>query len=405
MRVLQVYNRYRSGGSGETAVVNNTIRLLEKNGHEARLLERDSAEISSASDKLVSAITGVYSFSAERDMNSTVRDWRPDVVHVHNLYPLLTPSILRACTDHQIPVVMTVHNYGLTCPIQTHVRNGVTCTECVDEGDHRCVVHNCRGNILESLAYAGRHGFEKALGLFRRNVTFFLPVSAFVDSTLREAKIPASQTRIMPNGVTIPAECATPGEGQFALFVGRFIEEKGIMPLLEAAKSVPDIPFRFYGDGPLLKNMRHVASPNVTIMPWVKPDELKSVYRLARCVVVPSLWNDPCPMSAIEALSYGLPVLATRVGGLPTLIEHDVSGLLVSPGSALELSTGLTRLFGETGLAERLGRLARKSAELCFSEGVYYENLMRVYREAVLRCAKHFTSPDVAYDSTATRNR
>jgi glycosyltransferase involved in cell wall biosynthesis len=394
MRVLQIYNRYRSGGSGETTVVNNTIRVLEKNGHEVRLMDRDSAEISSPSDKLLSAITGVYSFSAERDLNSLVRDWRPDVVHAHNLYPLLTPSVLRACTALQIPVVMTVHNYGLTCPIQTHVRNGVTCTECVDEGDHRCVVHNCRGNLPESIAYAGRHGFEKTLGLFRRNVTFFLPVSAFVDSTLRGAKISASQTRIMPNGVTMPTVCATPGEGKFALFVGRFIEEKGIIPLLEAAKSVPNISFRFYGDGPLLETMRDVASANVSIMPWVTREALESVYREARCVVVPSLWNDPCPMSAIEALGYGLPVLAARVGGLPTLIENDVSGLLVAPGSSLELSASLTRLFGEAGLAERLGKFARQAAEACFSENVYYKNLISVYQEAILKSAKSFTSPE-----------
>jgi len=394
MRVLQIYNRYRSGGSGETAVVNNTIRLLERNGHEVRLMMRDSTDISGPSAKLLSAITGVYSFSAEQDLKSTVGDWRPDIVHAHNLYPLLTPSVLRACTALQIPVVMTVHNYGLTCPIQTHVRNGVTCTECVDDGDHRCVVHNCRGNLLESIAYAGRHGFERSLGLFRRNVTFFLPVSAFVDSTLRDAQIPASQTRIMPNGVTIPRECATPGDGKFALFVGRFIEEKGIMPLLHAAKSSPRIPFRFYGDGPLLETMRDIASVNVSIMPWVARDELETVYRQARCVVVPSLWNDPCPMSAIEALSYGLPVLATRVGGLPTLIEHEVSGLLVSPGSSLELSAGLTRLFAEVGLAERLGKIAREAAESYFSESVYYDNLISVYQEAILKYAKSFTSPD-----------
>ena len=383
MRVLQVYNRYRSGGGGETVVVNNTMRLLALHGHEARLLERDSLDINTPVEKIVSAINGVYSFSAERQMKASLLEWRPDIVHVHNLYPLLTPSILTACKTLAVPVVMTIHNYGLTCPIQTHVRHGVLCRECVVDGDHRCVVNNCRDNQVESLVYAGRHAVEKALGLFRKNVTLFLPVSPFVDSTLRAAGIPQAQTRIMINGVATPDVCANPANGAFALYVGRYTEEKGVMTLLAAARSVPDVPVRFYGDGPMLQQMQASAPANVSIHGWASREEIAGLYQQASCVVVPSIWNEPCPMSALEALSYGLPVVASRVGGLPALVTDDESGLLVAPDSATELASALSRLAGEPGLATRLGQGARAIAIASFSDEAYYERLVAAYEEAI----------------------
>ena len=383
MRVLQVYNRYRSGGGGETIVVHSTMDLLARRGHEVRLLERDSLAVRTTTDKLVTAVTGVYSFAAEREMTASLRAWRPDIVHVHNLYPLLTPSILGSCEKLGVPVVMTVHNYGLTCPIQTHVRRGVTCTECVEHGDYRCAVYNCRNNMIESLAYAGRHGFEKMLGLFRQQITLFLPVSEFVDGTLRGARIPATQTRVIPNGVAIPTSRADPERGTFALFVGRYTEEKGVMTLLAAAAAAPEIPVRFYGDGPLLKKMKATAPGNVSIFGWQTREEIERLYFEARCVVVPSIWNDPCPMAAIEGLSYGLPVVASRVGGLPSLVTDGETGFLVAAGSASELAKQLGRLQCEPGLAGRLGKQARAVAESSFSETAYYERLMEAYEEAI----------------------
>ena len=383
MRVLQVYNRYRSGGGGETIVVNSTMDLLTRHGHEVRLLERDSLAVRSTTDKLVTAVTGVYSFAAEHEMTMSLRTWRPDIVHVHNLYPLLTPSILKSCTRLGVPVVMTVHNYGLTCPIQTHVRHGVKCTECVEHGDYRCAVHNCRNNRLESVAYAGRHGLEKMLGLFRQHVTLFLPVSEFVDGTLRGARIPATQTRIVPNGVAIPTSRADPEQGTFVLFVGRYTEEKGVMTLLAAAAAAPEVPVRLYGDGPLLARMKAMAPKNASIFGWQTREQIERLYLGARCVVVPSIWNDPCPMAAIEGLSYGLPIVASRVGGLPSLVTDGETGFLVAAESASELAEQLGRLKRERGLAGRLGRQARAVAESSFSEAAYYERLMKAYEEAI----------------------
>jgi glycosyltransferase involved in cell wall biosynthesis len=383
MRIIQIYNRYRSGGGGETLVVNNTIELLRRNGHETRLLERDSAGIVSSRDRFVSAITGVYSFKERSIVSRELEKWRPDLVHVHNLYPLFTPSVLAACNALNIPVVMTVHNYGLTCPIQTHVRRGISCTECVDMGDQRCITNNCRDNIAESLIYAGRHAVAKTLGLFTNNVTLFLPVSEYVRDSLMGLSIPRDRTFVVPNGVSIPATGANPIEGMHAVFLGRFTEEKGVNTLIEAAKTVPEVSVKFYGDGPLRETMRASAPTNVSVHSWLAREDLPTVYRNARCVVVPSTWHEPCPMVAIEAMSWGIPVVATRVGGLSSLVIENETGFLVPPSDAVALGECLRLLQSKPALAGQLGRRARAKAVASYSDSAYYNRLMLAYARAI----------------------
>src|ERR1022692_4674288 len=150
MRVLQIYNQYRSRSTGESAIVANTVRLLEEHGHEVCLLGRDSLDIRTARQKAWAAIQGVYSFSTRRFVSDRIRDWRPDVVHVHNLYPRFSPSVLVACRREGVPIVMTVHNYNLTCPTSCHLYKGRICEDCVGGHEYHCVLKNCRNNILES---------------------------------------------------------------------------------------------------------------------------------------------------------------------------------------------------------------------------------------------------------------
>lgn len=381
MKILKLYNRYRSGGGGESVVVRNTIRLLEEHGHTVRLLERDSAGIQSTSEKAIAALSGIYSLSARREIREEILEWQPDLVHVHNLYPLFTPSVLAACTSAGIPVVMTVHNYGLTCPVQTHLRNGIACRRCAESGSHQCIVNNCRGNLLESVAYSVRHSVAHSLRLFTRHVSLFLPVSDFVQSSLLQAGIPRSRTMVVPNGVSIPPREAMPDEGSYVLYLGRFTNEKGVLQLLEAARQMPRTDFRLYGDGPLRTEMISLAPSNVSLHPWTDSRQLDTVYRQARCVVLPSTWHDPCPMVALEAFSYGLPVVASRVGGLSSIVQDRETGLLVEPGQPAELASALCRLLNEPGLAGSMGRRAREVALHMYSEEAYFHRLMMAYAQ------------------------
>lgn len=382
MRILQIYNQYRSGGGGESLVVKSTVELLQRHGHDVRLLQRDSGDIKSSLDKVASAINGIYSVGARREMLGELKRWTPEIVHVHNLYPLFTPSVLTVCKALDIPVVMTVHNYGLTCPIQTHLRHGVECTRCVGSGAHQCILRNCRDDLSESIAYSVRHSVAKTLGLFSKNVTMFLPVSKFVQQSLIGAGIPESRTVVVPNGVPIPETAAKPQTGTYVLYLGRYTHEKGVATLLAAAKGVPEIPIRFYGDGPLRESMRRSAPVNVEIHPWASKEELPDLFRQARCVVVPSTWNEPCPMVAIEAMSYGLPVVASRVGGLPSIVTDKETGFLVTAGEPAELEHCFRTLIGDPDLAARFGSKAREVARSLFSESAYYDRLLAAYSHA-----------------------
>ena len=156
MKVLQVFNQYRSLFNGEEQVVLRTQKLLQGQGIECDLWMPSSRDIQGARQKAGAFLSGIYSFRAAREMRDRLRSGRPDIVHCHNLYPLLSPSVLAACRKAGVPVVISVHNQGLTCPTADHTHQGQMCLKCYGGKEHHCVLQNCRGNLIESVAYAVR---------------------------------------------------------------------------------------------------------------------------------------------------------------------------------------------------------------------------------------------------------
>ena len=252
VKLLQVYNQYRSPFNGEEAVVELTAALVEKHGGEARLLLRSSRDIpNNLLGKARAFWSGVYCREAYRDMARVLADDRPDIVHVHNLYPLFSPSILVACRRANVPVVMSVHNQQLTCPRADHLYRGKICERCVGGGEYHCVLRNCRANLLESVAYAVRSAFARQQRLFHDNVTLFLALSQFAKSRLVAAGFDSERIIVLPNMVLSAGPPADASQGQYAAFAGRLSAEKGISTLLSAAVEFSQCPVRIAGSGPL----------------------------------------------------------------------------------------------------------------------------------------------------------
>jgi glycosyltransferase involved in cell wall biosynthesis len=386
VKVLQVYNEQRSRLGGEPAVIDATMRVLRQNGHETRLVMKSSRVLENSILKRMNAFWGgVYNISAYREMGRLIEKDRPDVVHVHSVYPMFSPSILVACKRKNVPVVMTVHSHNLTCPTWYHLYQGRVCEDCVGGHEYRCVIKNCRSNILESSAYALRSSVARRFRLFHDNVSKLIVMTPFAKAKLLRAGFREDQIAVVPNPASVGEAAADPSAGEYVAFAGRISPEKGIDTLLAAAAQMPDVPFKVAGDGPALLEAKAKAPRNVEFVGRLGPNELSEFYRRSRMLVVPSVCFEQFPMVVLEAMGRALPVIGSRIGGLPEIIEDDLTGSLFEPGNPEDLARQVRRLWEHPQLCRRMGMAGRQKVIREFTEEAYFHNLMAVYQSAIQR--------------------
>jgi glycosyltransferase involved in cell wall biosynthesis len=384
VRLLQIYNQYRSLFGGEETVVQRIANLVEKNGGRAELIMRSSRGLDqSLRGKTRAFVSGVFNPIAARYVARVVDERRPDVAHVHNLYPLFSPSVLVALKRAGVPVVMTVHNHFHTCPRADHLLRGEICERCVGGHEFNCALMNCRGNALESAGYALRSWVARRFRLFLDNVSIVIALNLFAKKRLMSAGFDSRRVVVIPNMVEIPDEASDPGEGRSAVFSGRMSPEKGASTLLEAARMVPQIPVRLMGDGPALDQLRADAPKNATFLGQLPADRVALEYRKASFLVAPSQWYEGCPLVISEAMSHGVPVIASRIGGLPELVDDEVTGLLFEPGNAAELARHMDALWQDPDGRRRMGEQGRRKAVREYSESVFWDRLRTVYEVAM----------------------
>jgi len=357
--------------------------MLRKKGLKVFFLERNSQNVQGLWWKMHAFKEGIYSSSAKKELSYILTIEHPDVVHVHNVYPLISPSVLVACRKSDMPVVMTCHNYRLICPTGVFFDEGEICERCNGGREYWCVLKNCRENIFESIGYALRTAVARKFLLFKDYVTLFIALTEFAKNRLIKAGFPEECIVVVPNMVSIPDSAIDPSGGRYVAFVGRMSSEKGVDTLLEAAARVPEVGVRLAGDGPIKPQLAEKAPRNATFMGWLHKAQLASLYRKARFVVVPSICFETFGLTAAEAMSHGLPVIASRTGGLPEIVEDVVTGFLFEPGNAEELADKMKLLWESPNLCQEMGQAGREKAIREYSEDVYYERLMAVYKKAI----------------------
>lgn len=336
----------------------------------------------SLATKVRVAASGIYSVSSHRRAVSVVRSFDPDVVHAHNVYPQLSPSVLAACRQQGYPVVFTAHSQILTCPTWYNLYDGKLCEKCFGGGEYACVVQNCRDNIFESIAYAARSATARKFGLFARNAHVIVVGSEFMRERLQRAGYEDNRIAILPSFVE-PPDTPKSGEGDRVLYVGRLSSEKGVDVLLEAARTLPDIPFHIVGTGPDAPELERGSPPNVTFEGFVDHDSLNSLYRSARVLVVASVtYETNGPYVALEAMAHGLPVLGSRIGAVSETVTDGETGLLFDPGDAADLARRLRRMWDDPLGSMEMGRKARSSVLENHTADRFYDTLMEIYAEA-----------------------
>jgi glycosyltransferase involved in cell wall biosynthesis len=340
MRLLILHSRYLSGSaSGENRVVEDEARLLAEHGHRVAVWTpsiREGGGISMAR----AAAGAIWSRSSMDRLRRLVERHRPDVVHVHNVFPSLSPAVLRAVPP-SVPLVMTLHNYRLTCLPGNLFRDGAVCEDCLGRAPIPGVVHGCyRGSVPASAVVATSLQIHRLARTFDR-VDLFLAVSEFVRQQHLRIGVDAARIVVKRNFAWRSDRRQGPG-GSF-LYAGRLAPEKGLENLLRAWSRVP-AALEIVGEGPDELRLRSIASPNVTFRATVPGDEAAAIIRRARAIVIPSEWYEPAPRTIVEAYAAGVPVLASRIGGLPELVEDGRTGYLIEPGSAQAWATAAMRL-------------------------------------------------------------
>ncbi len=383
-RVLQVHNRYRVRG-GEETVVEAIQDMLEAHpAVELATYYRDSGELQGPSGKWRAATEPLFERPARERARKVLAAEKPDLVHVHNVYPLITPWFLKECGAQSIPVVMTTHNYRNVCPIGTRFRDNRMCTDCAGGREVRCVIHDCRGNRLESMALALRHRSARVHGLFNRYVNLFLVLTGEQRTSLIETGVPAENIAELPNPRIADLNAhATPANGTYGLFVGRPERGKGFHVLTEACRLAPDVEVRVAGaDRAALGEFEPLPS-NLEPLGHLNRDELAGAYKAAAFFTLPHVWGEPNSMVVIEAMTAGLPVLTSNVGGPPTMVDAPHTGYLLEPGDPQGLAEAMRALMADAPLRQSMGRAARQWAEERFDPARYLERLLGFYAQVL----------------------
>lgn len=378
-RILVVHNRYQRPG-GEDAVVDAEIEMLRRRGHEVEAYVRHNDELvdMNAVETLTQAI---WSRRTSRDIARIAGAFRPDIIHAHNTFALISSSVYWAASGADVPVVQTLHNFRLLCVQAMFLHENQVCEACLGRVPWRGVTRRCyRNSALQSAALAAMLGVHRTLGTYRDKVTRYIALSEFCRNKFIEGGLPASRVAVKPNFVDIgdlPAETSRCG----GLYVGRLAPEKGIDLLMQALRELPNTTIDVIGAGP--QEDRIEAHPQLRMLGWREPAAIYERMRHAAYLVMPSIWYENFPRTLVEAFANGLPVIASRLGSLAELVEHGHTGLLFDPGSPRDLARHLAWAEAFPGKMRVMGAQARAKYEAMFTPEKNYEQLMAIYEDAI----------------------
>lgn len=378
MRILFVHNAYQHKG-GEDTVLEAEIALLAGRGHVVGCFIRHNDDISRMSRAGV-AIRTFWSNPAAKDFEAQLRSFKPDVVHVHNTFPLISPAIYWVADRLGVPVVQTLHNFRLLCPQAMFLREGKVCEDCLGNLPWRGALRGCyRESRLQSTVLASMLGVHRGLGTWQNKVTRYVALNEFCRNKFVEGGLPAERIVVKPNFVDFSPPIAV--DRRDFLFVGRLSAEKGIDTLVAAAGMVESGSVQVAGTGPKAGLLN--ASPNIRALGALSGERVRETMAGALAMVLPSICNESFPRTLVEAFGCGLPVIASRIGALADLVEHRKTGLLFEPGDPASLADAMRWALAHPEEMAAMGKAARAHYEANFTADRNYQQLLAIYREAI----------------------
>jgi glycosyltransferase involved in cell wall biosynthesis len=382
MKILLAHNRYQHRG-GEDTVYEQERDLLAANGHDVIEYLKDNRELHGSS-RLQMAADAVWSGGAFRELDALIERTRPDVVHVHNTLPQISPAIYYAASKQGVPVVQTLHNYRLLCANGLLMRESVVCEACVGKAiAWPAVRHACyRQSRAATIAVVASTVLHRSIGTFRRQVARYIAMCEFSRAKLLQAGVPHDRIVLKPNFALdrhAAYDLRAPRSG--AVFVGRLSAEKGIEVLINAWKDSP-VGLQLMGGGQLSEALHAAASPAVHVRGFVSDPELANAMRSAQFLVLPSLVYEGFPMVIAEAFAAGLPIIASRLGAMAELVREGETGLHFNPADAADLAAKVRWAATHPEVMHQMSINARATYERYYTPQANYVRLMEIYDEA-----------------------
>lgn len=394
MKVLLCHNFYQQAG-GERVAVEQQLALLRRHGHRVVLYSRDNLDIRSfrLGEKLAFPWRTIDNRLTRREVRSLVERERPDVAHVHNVFPLISPAIYETLADCGVPIVQTVHNYRFLCPNGLFYTHGEVCERCKLGATHHAVRLRCyRSSYTLSAIYALAIRLHRSRGTFAL-IDRFIALTDFTARKLAEGGLVApDKIRVLGNFLPLPlpepaSRAARRAEAApYALFLGRLTEEKGVHLLVDAFSTLPEVPLKIAGDGPeaatLARTVAAAGAHHIELLGFRSGDEKWGLVRGAAFTVAPSLWSECFPFAVLESLACGVPALVAGHGGLEGMVAGRGVGLTHRPGDVADLRLRVAELAAAPERRQEMGERGRAMVESDYTDDAHYPRLTAIYDEA-----------------------
>ncbi|AJE50635.1 glycosyltransferase family 4 protein [Paenibacillus polymyxa] len=398
-KVLIIHNFYQQSG-GEDKVVEQESAMLRSRGIETEhyYVHNDSIQSKGLANMAKLAVEATWSFPEFKRIKGLLLRVKPDVVHVHNFFPVISPSVYHACERLGIPVVQTLHNYRLICPAATFMRGNEVCEKCLHGTLLHSIRHGCyRGSQLQTIPVAAMIKFNELIGTWQHKVSRYIALTEFARDKFAESGIPLDRIAVKPNFVhhqTVKAKY-DPND-RYLLFVGRISAEKGVRNLLQAWSQLEDrggLRLVIIGDGPEKAELA-AAHPQEDIRFLGKQDGDKVLDCMSRAmyVMVPSIWYEGFPMTIVESYSVGTPVLCSRIGALEEVVEDGVTGFHFQHDDLENIKTVIRRAVAYENYAAMRQKVAQNYAAH-YTEEVNVKQLLAIYSEAMEECDYEAAAP------------
>lgn len=398
MKILIIHNKYLQHG-GEDTVFNEEFNMLSKNGHSVRKLEvsNESINISSIFSKMIFFCKVLWNKQSNKIIEHEIREYQPDIVHVHNTFPLLSPSIYWKIKKMGIPIIQTVHNFRIGCSNGLLLRNNKPCELCINGSKINAVKNKCyKDSYLMTTNVVMMQKLHSIIGTFKRKIDRYIVLTKFTEEFLLKMNIDKNKISIKPNFVSETQfhNVAAPFSNDFNkyksnsfVFVGRISSEKGIEFLLKNFSEInqKNINLIIIGDGPLKSNLENRFKADTRIQ-WLGKLEKKEILDIvSNCValILPSNFYETFGMTIIEAFSVGTPVIATNHGSLPYVVENHNDGLLFEFSNGKDLKEKIILLSENKQLRKNLSKNAINNFKKKYSEEVNYMELLKIYEQTI----------------------
>jgi glycosyltransferase involved in cell wall biosynthesis len=383
-----VHNYYQQPG-GEDESAEQEISLLQQHGHTVHLFSRHNNEINSYSpiQKTLLFFKPTWSFTTYWQIKDLLQSLDIDIVHIQNFFPLVSPALFYACQELNTKTFCMLHNYRLLCPNSIFYRDGNICEDCLAGTLWSGIIHKCyHESALQTSSIALMLKTHRLANTWVDKVDAYITLSEFTRRKFIDGGLPESKLFVRPNFLV-----EDPGIGEnereYALFIGRLSPEKGIMTMLDAWKNHPNIPLKIIGEGPerpqIEEKIRRYQLNQVELLGYVPLIEVFEALKKALFLVMPSVWYETFGRVIIEAYATGTPVIASRLGALKEIIIEKKTGLLFTPGDALDLSKQVQYANDHPLELRSWGRQARSQYEQKYTADSAYERLISIYEEVL----------------------